>query len=188
MKTFTFTNVQNNRSLVKSLGMDGARLPEWVDDNNETEEKMEEGMEDQEVEKMMEGWFGGEKKRWKGENCFREEGEGDVREILALAEAQELQAKLVSANQLVEQLKEEVKRLKEEQENNMAELISEHRQDLEEERLGRERERLEFEGRLERLAVGGGREAELKRQLVKREAAVGELRKQGIKDNHTMSH
>ena len=98
-------------------------MPEWVDDNNETEEKMEEDMEDQEgmedkedqeVEKMMEGWFGGEKKRWKGENCFREEGEGDVREILALAEAQELQAKLVSANQLVEQLKEEVKRLKEE--------------------------------------------------------------------------
>ena len=62
-------------------------MPEWVEDNNETEEKMEEdvegmedeeGMEDQEVEKMMEGWFGGEKKRWKGENCFREEGEGDV--------------------------------------------------------------------------------------------------------------
>ena len=187
MKTFTFTNFQNNRSLVKSLGMEGARLPEWVDDNNETEEKMEEGMEDQDVEKMMEGWFGGEKKRWKGENCFREEGEGDVREILALAEAQELQAKLVSANQLVEQLKEEVKRLKKEQENNMAELISEHRQDLEEERQGRERERLEFEGRLERLTVGGGREAELKRQLVKREAAVGELRKQVIKNNHTMS-
>ena len=171
-------------------------MPEWVEDNNETEEKMEEdvegmedeeGMEDQEVEKMMEGWFGGEKKRWKGENYFREEGEGDVREILALAEAQELQAKLVSANQLVEQLKEEVKRLKKEQENNMAELISEHRQDLEEERRGRERERLEFEGRLERLAVGGGREVELKRQLVKREAAVGELRKQVIKNNHTMS-
>ena len=60
MKTFTFTNVQNNRSLVKSLRMEGARLPEWVEDNNETEEKMEEGMEgeeDQEVEKMMEGWF-----------------------------------------------------------------------------------------------------------------------------------
>ena len=147
----------------------------------------QEGMEDQDVEKMMEGWFGGEKKRWKGENCFREKGEGDVREILALAEAQELQAKLVSANQLVEQLKEEVKRLKKEQENNMAELISEHRQDLEEERQGRERERLEFEGRLERLAVGGGREAELKRQLVKREVAVGELRKQVIKNNHTMS-
>ena len=141
VKTFTFTNFQNNRSLVKSLGMEGARLPEWVDDNNENEEKMEEGMEDQEGEKMMEGWFGGEKKRWKGENCFREEGEGDVREILALAEAQELQAKLVSANQLVEQLKEEVKRLKKEQENNMAELISEHRQDLEEERQRRERER-----------------------------------------------
>ena len=167
-------------------------MPEWVDDYNETEEKMEESMEDQdvedqEVEKMMEGWFGGEEKRWKGENCFREEGEGDVREILALAEAQELQAKLVSANQLVEQLKEEVKRLKEEQENNMAELISEHRQDLEEERQRRERERLEFEGRLERLAMGGGREAELKRQLVKREAAVGELRKQVIKNNHAMS-
>ena len=45
MKTFTFTNVQNNRSLVKSLGMEGARLPEWVDDNNENEEKMEEGMD-----------------------------------------------------------------------------------------------------------------------------------------------
>ena len=62
----------------------------------------------------------------------------------------------------------------------MAELITEHRQGLEEERQARERERQEFEGRLERLTVGGGtnKEAELKRQLVRRETAVGELRKQ----------
>ena len=92
------------------------------------------------------------------------EGEAGIREILALAEAQELQAKLVSAGAQVEQLKEVVRRLNEEQEANMAELITEHRQGLEEERQSRERQ--EFEGRLERLAVGGGtnKEAKFKRE------------------------
>ena len=137
--------------------MEGSRTAVWVDEEEEEEEDLEE---------MMDGWVGGEKKRRRGENSFRGEGEGDIREILALAEAQELQAKLVSAGAQVEQLKEEVRRLKEEQEANLAELITEHRQGLEEERQSRERERQEFEGRLERLAVGGGtnKEAKFKRE------------------------
>ena len=151
--------------------MEGSRSAVWVD---------EEEVEEEDLEEMMEGWVGGEKKRSRGENSFRGEGESDIREILALAEAQELHAKLVSAGLQVDQLKEEVRRLKEEQEANMAELITEHRQGLEEERQSRERERQEFEGRVERLKVGGGtdKEVELKRQLVRRETAVGELRKQ----------
>ena len=152
--------------------MEGSRTAIWVEEE-ENEEDLEE---------MVDGWVGGEKKRKRDENSFRGEGEADIREILALAEAQELQAKLVSAGAQVEQLKEVVRRLNEEQEANMAELITEHRQGLEEERQSRERERQEFEGRLERLTVGGGtnKEAELKRQLVRRETAVGELRKQVI--------
>ena len=154
--------------------MEGSRTPIWV--------KEEEEENEQDLEEIVDGWVGGEKKRKRDENSFRGEGEGDIREILALAEAQELQAKLVSAGAQVEQLKEDVRRLKEEQEANLAELITEHRQGLEEERQSRERERQEFEGRLERLSVGGGtnKEAELKRQLVRRETAVGELRKQVI--------
>ena len=158
--------------------MEGSRTAVWVEEEVEEEE---EEKNEEDVEEMMDGWIGGEKKRRKEENSFRGEGEADIREILALAEAQELKAKLASAGVEVEQLKEEVRRLKEEQEANMAELITEHRQGLEEERQEREKERQEFEGRLERLTLGGGatnREAELKRQLVKREAAVGELRKQ----------
>ena len=155
--------------------MEGSRTAVWVDEEEEENEE-----EEEDVEEMMEGWAGGEQKRRRGENSFRGDGEADIREILALAEAQELQAKLVSAGAQVEQLKEEVRRLKEEQEANMAELITEHRQGLDEERQSRERERQEFEGRLERLTVGGGtnKEAEFKRQLVRRETAVGELRKQ----------
>ena len=164
--------------------MEGSRTAIWVEEEEEENE--------QDLEEMVDGWVGGEKKRKRDENSFRGEGEADIREILALAEAQELQAKLVSAGAQVEQLKEEVRRLKEEQEANMAELITEHRQGLEEERQEREKERQEFEGRLDRLTLGGGatnKEAELKRQLVKREAAVGELRKQVAtsyeKPNHT---
>ena len=151
--------------------MEGSRSAIWVEEEEEEEEDLEE---------MMNGWVGGEKKRRKGEVDFRGEGEEDIREILALAEAQELRAKLAAANAQVEQMKEEVRRLKEEQEANMAELIVEHRQGLEEERQSRERERQEFEGRLERLQMGTNKESELKRQLVKRESAVGELRKQVI--------
>ena len=151
--------------------MEGSRAAIWVEEEEEEED----------LEEMINGWVGGEKKRRKGgEVDFRGEGEEDIREILALAEAQELRAKLASANAQVEQMKEEVLRLKKEQEANMAELIAEHRQGLEEERKSRERERQEFEGRLERLQMGTNKEAELKRQLVKRESAVGELRKQVI--------
>ena len=72
--------------------MEGSRTAVWVEEEVEEEEENEE-----DVEEMMDGWIGGEKKRRKEENSFRGEGEADIREILALAEAQELKAKLASA-------------------------------------------------------------------------------------------